>query len=31
MTAIFEKFLYDIDQSFSQKSDKDIKLIYMML
>ena len=31
MTAIFEKFLYDIDQSFSQKSDKDIKLIYMMI
>jgi len=31
MTAIFEKFLYDIDHSFSQKSDKDIKLIYMMI
>lgn len=31
MTAIFEKFLYDIDQSFSQKSDKDIKIIYMMI
>jgi hypothetical protein len=31
MTAIFEKFLYDIDQSFSQKSEKDVKLIYMMI
>ena len=31
MSAIFEKYLYDIDQSFAQKSDKDIKMIYMMV
>ncbi|MCJ7765262.1 MAG: type 4a pilus biogenesis protein PilO [Thiovulaceae bacterium] len=31
MSAILEKYLYDIDQSFAQKSDKDIKLIYMMI
>ncbi len=31
MSAILEKYLYDIDQSFAQKSDKDIKLIYMMV
>ncbi|MCJ7765250.1 MAG: type 4a pilus biogenesis protein PilO [Thiovulaceae bacterium] len=31
MSAVLEKYLYDIDQSFAQKSDKDIKLIYMMI
>jgi Tfp pilus assembly protein PilO len=31
MSAMLEKYLYDIDQSFAQKSDKDIKLIYMMV
>ncbi len=31
MSAMFEKYLYDIDQSFAEKSDKDVKLIYMMV
>ena len=31
MSAMLEKYLYDIDQSFAQKSEKDIKLIYMMV
>ncbi|WP_345977454.1 type 4a pilus biogenesis protein PilO [Sulfurimonas sp. HSL3-7] len=31
MSAILEKYLYDIDQSFAQKSDKDIKMIYAMV
>ncbi len=31
MSAIVEKYLYDIDQSFAEKSDKDVKLIYMMV
>jgi len=31
MSAIIEKYLYDIDQSFAEKSDKDVKLIYAMV
>ncbi len=31
MSAMLEKYLYDIDQSFSQKSDKDVKMIYGMV
>lgn len=31
MSAMLEKYLYDIDQSFSQKSDKDVKMIYLMV
>ncbi len=31
MSAILEKYLYDIDQSFSQKSEKDVKMIYAMV
>ena len=31
MSAIIEKYLYDIDQSFAQKSDKDVKMIYAMV
>ena len=31
MSAIIEKYLYDIDQSFAEKSDKDVKLIYGMV
>ncbi|MDA3947145.1 MAG: hypothetical protein PF439_10760, partial [Helicobacteraceae bacterium] len=31
MSAIIEKYLYDIDQSFAHKSEKDIKLIYGMV
>ena len=31
MSAIIEKYLYDIDQSFSQKTDKDVKMIYAMV
>jgi len=31
MSAIIEKYLYDIDQSFAQKSEKDVKLIYGMV
>jgi len=31
MSAMLEKYLYDIDQSFSQKSDKDVKMIYAMV
>lgn len=31
MSAMIEKYLYEIDQSFAQKSDKDIKLIYVMI
>ena len=31
MSDIFEKYLYDIDQSFAQKSEKDVKLIYAMV
>lgn len=31
MSAIIEKYLYDIDQSFAEKSDKDVKLIYVMV
>ncbi len=31
MSAILEKYLYDIDQSFAQKSDKDIKMIYALV
>jgi len=31
MSATLEKYLYDIDQSFAQKSDKDIKMIYAMI
>ncbi len=31
MSAVIEKYLYDIDQSFAQKSDKDVKLIYGMV
>ena len=31
MSAILEKYLYDIDQSFAQKSEKDVKLIYGMV
>ena len=31
MSDILEKYLYDIDQSFAQKSEKDVKLIYGMV
>lgn len=31
MSLSIEKYLYEIDQSFAQKSDKDIKLIYIMI
>lgn len=31
MSAVLEKYLYDIDQSFAQKSDKDVKMIYAMV
>jgi len=31
MSDMIEKYLYDIDQSFAQKSEKDVKLIYMMV
>jgi len=31
MSAIIEKYLYDIDQSFAEKSEKDVKLIYAMV
>jgi len=31
MSAVIEKYLYDIDQSFAQKSDKDVKMIYAMV
>lgn len=31
MSAMLEKYLYDIDQSFAQKSDKDVKMIYAMV
>jgi len=31
MSAIIEKYLYDIDQSFAQKSEKDVKMIYAMV
>ncbi len=31
MSAVLEKYLYDIDQSFAQKSEKDVKLIYAMV
>ncbi len=31
MSAMIEKYLYDIDQSFAQKSEKDVKLIYAMV
>ena len=31
MSAMLEKYLYDIDQSFSQKSEKDVKMIYAMV
>ncbi len=31
MSALLEKYLYDIDQSFAQKSDKDVKMIYAMV
>jgi len=31
MSAMIEKYLYDIDQSFAQKTDKDIKMIYAMV
>ena len=31
MSAILEKYLYDIDQSFAQKSEKDVKMIYAMI
>ena len=31
MSAIIEKYLYDIDQSFAEKSEKDVKLIYGMV
>ena len=31
MSAMLEKYLYDIDQSFAQKSEKDVKLIYAMI
>jgi len=31
MSAMIEKYLYDIDQSFAEKSEKDIKMIYGMI
>jgi len=31
MSAMLEKYLYDIDQSFAQKSEKDVKMIYAMV
>ena len=31
MSAMLEKYLYDIDQSFAQKSEKDVKMIYAMI
>ena len=31
MSAVLEKYLYDIDQSFAQKSEKDVKMIYAMV
>lgn len=31
MSALLEKYLYDIDQNFAQKSDKDVKVIYAMV
>jgi len=31
MSAMIEKYLYDIDQSFAEKSEKDIKMIYAMI
>lgn len=31
MSAMLEKYLYDIDQSFAQKSEKDVKMIYVMV
>ena len=31
MSAVIEKYLYDIDQSFAEKSEKDVKLIYAMV
>lgn len=31
MSAIVEKYLYDIDQSFAEKSEKDVKMIYAMV
>jgi len=31
MSAMIEKYLYDIDQSFAEKSEKDIKTIYAMI
>ena len=31
MSAFIEKYLYDIDQSFAEKADKDVKMIYAMV
>jgi len=31
MSAMIEKYLYDIDRSFAEKSDKDIKMYYLMI
>jgi len=31
MSAFIERYLYDIDQSFAEKADKDVKMIYAMV